>query len=368
MIYLDNAATTKASCEVLENATKYYLDNFYNPSALYRYGVKVSTDLAKIREQISLIFGLKYETIFTSCGTESNNMVFNHFSKRGNIVTTLGEHSAIYEKAKDLKGKGVDIRFAKLNQDGSVNLQDLYSKIDEKTTLVSVIHINNETGAVNDIENIAKYIKQKYSNIVFHSDGVQAFLKTDNKLNFVDLYSISGHKIGAIKGIGCLIKRKNLHISPLIFGGGQEKGLRSGTENVFAIKTLSLAIQNNIDYQQNYKKVKEFKDYFVKNITNNCQIISSENSSPYIVCLSCVGLKSEVLLHMLEEDGVLIGTGSACSKNAHSRVLTECGYKENVLQGVLRISFGFNTTLEDVKFCVEKLNNNIEKLKKVMKK
>ena len=246
-----------------------YLDNFYNPSALYRYGVKVSTDLAKIREQISLIFGLKYETIFTSCGTESNNMVFNHFSKRGNIVTTLGEHSAIYEKAKDLKGKGVDIRFAKLNQDGSVNLQDLYSKIDEKTTLVSVIHINNETGAVNDIENIAKYIKQKYSNIVFHSGGVQAFLKTDNKLNFVDLYSISGHKIGAIKGIGCLIKRKNLHISPLIFGGGQEKGLRSGTENVFAIKTLSLAIQNNIDYQQNYKKVKEFKDYFVKNITNN---------------------------------------------------------------------------------------------------
>lgn len=366
MIYLDNAATTKPSLQVLNSATNYYNENFYNPSALYKGGVKISSDLLKIKDKIANIFGINYEVVFTSCGTESNNMVFNHYSKRGNIVTTLGEHSAIYEKAKALKNSGVDVRFASLNTDGSVNVEDLLSKIDEKTTLVSVIHINNETGAINNIENIAKLIKQKY-NVVFHSDGVQAFLKTDNKLNYVDLYSISGHKVGAIKGVGALIKKKNLHVSPLIYGGGQEKGLRSGTENVFGIKTLELALENNKNYKENLKKVTELRNYFVNNLDKSCLIVSQDSCSPYIICFSCAGLKSEIILHMLEQEGILIGTGSACSKNAHSRVLTECGYKESVLQGVLRVSFGFDNTLEEIKTCVDKLNACINKLKKIMR-
>ncbi len=367
MIYLDNAATTKPDIDILNEVSKYYNDNFFNPSALYREGVKVSSDLDKIKNYFSNIFGVGYEIVFTSCGTESNNMVLNHFSKRGNIVTTLGEHSAIYEKAKDLKNKGVDVRFAKLNDDASVNVDDLMSKIDEKTSLVSVIHINNETGAINDIENIAKIIKNKFPNVIFHSDGVQAFLKTNNKLNYVDFYSISGHKIGAIKGVGALVKKKNLHISPLIFGGGQEKGLRSGTENVFGIETMYLSVQKNLNYLQNLEKAKILKEYFISNVNDCCKVISSDNCSPYIICISCEGLKSEIILHMLEDCGVLIGTGSACSKNAHSRVLESCGFAEKVLQGVLRISFGFETTLEEVKICVEHLNNCVNRLKKVMK-
>jgi len=366
LIYLDNAATTKPDENLLNEANNYYLSNFYNPSGLYKGGVELQTEINRIREHISLIFGANYNLIFTSCGTESNNMVLNHFSKRGNIVTTLAEHSAIYEKAKDLKNKGVDVRFAKINKDGSVNVEHLLSLIDDNTTLVSVIHVNNETGAINNIEELAKKIKEK-SNAVFHSDGVQAFLKVSNKLNYVDLYSISGHKVGAIKGIGALIVKKGLHISPLIFGGGQEKGLRSGTENVFGIKTLALAVEKNQNYLENLKKIERLKNIFIENLTNFCEIISSKNASPYIISLSCVGLKSEIILHMLEESGVIIGTGSACSKNSNSRVLAECGYNEKVLQGVIRISFGFNSSEDDALIAVRELNKSVEKLKKIMR-
>lgn len=367
MIYLDNAATTKPFSKALIDATSFYEDNFYNPSSLYRQSVNLSSIINNYRDKISAIFGQKYQTVFTSCGTEADNMVLNHFAKRGNIVTTLGEHSAIYEMANKLKQSGVDVRFAKLNKNGSVNQEHLLSLVDEKTSLVSVIHINNETGAINDIENLAKLCKKK-SNAVFHSDGVQAFLKTDNRLNFVDLYSISAHKVGAIKGIGALIKRKDLHISPLIIGGGQEKGLRSGTENVLGIQTLINAIEHIGDYKISLEKARKFKEIFVKNLCEQCELISDENCSPYIISLSCKGLKSEVVLHMLEEDGILVGTGSACSKNAHSRVLKECGYNNDVLQGVLRISFGFETCEQEVELAVQKLNEKVLRLKKVMKK
>lgn len=367
MIYLDNAATSIPFSNALSVATKFYEENYYNPSSLYRGGVELSVEINKIRDKISKIFGSKYETIFTSCGTEADNTVLNYYAKKGNIVTTLGEHSAIYELVKQFKNLGYDIRLAKLNKNGSVNEEDLLSLVDDKTSLVSVIHINNETGAINDIENLAKKCKQK-SNAVFHSDGVQAFLKTNNSLNFVDLYSISGHKVGAIKGIGALIKRKDLHISPFIFGGGQEKGLRSGTENVLGIKSLESAIDIIGNYNNNLEKVRKYKEIFINNLSKDCFLISDETCSPYIISLSCVGLKSEVILHMLEEDGILIGTGSACSKNAHSRVLKECGYQQNVLQGVLRISFGFLNTEEEVLFAVNKLNEKVERLKKVMKR
>ena len=367
MIYLDNASTTKPFEKALSQATAFYEENFFNPSSLYRGAVNLSTEIARIRDKISGYFGTKYQTVFTSCGTEADNMVLNHFSKRGNIVTTLGEHSAIYETAIKLKNAGVDVRFAKINKNGSVNEESLLSLIDDKTSLVSVIHLNNETGALNDIENLAKKCKQK-ANIVFHSDGVQGFLKADTKLNYVDLYSISAHKVGGLKGLGALIKRKDLHISPFIVGGGQEGGLRSGTENVLAIKVLSNSLDIIGNFKQNLEKVSRFKELFISNLTKDCMLISDENCSPYIISLSCVGLKSEVILHMLEDEGVLIGTGSACSKNSHSRVLKECGYNNDILQGVLRISFGFENTEQDVLCAVEKLNEKVQRLKKVMKK
>ena len=368
MIYLDNAATAVLDKMALQKACQYYEDNYFNPSALYKQGVKLSGDITSIREQISAYFGPSYETVFTSCGTEADNMVLKAFSKHGNIVISAGEHSAIYECAKSLISVGKDIRIAKINQDGSVNEDSLLSLIDENTTLVSVIHVNNETGAINDISALSEKCKRKNSKILFHSDGVQAFLKTKKFSSFVDLYSVSAHKIGAIKGVGALIKKKNLFVSPLIIGGGQENGLRSGTENVLGILSFYYFFLNNKDnVDTNIEKTLKLKEIFIKNLTKNCTVISSEKASPYIISFSAVGLKSEVLVHMLEEYGVLIGMGSACSKNSDSRVLSNCGFNKSVLQGALRVSFGFLNTEQEVLFAVNKINECVDRLKRVMR-
>lgn len=367
-IYLDNASTSKPDEQALNKASKYYLSNFHNPSSLYKEGVNVSLFLDKIREKISSFFGFDYEVIFTSCGTESDNTVLDAYSKRGNIVISAGEHSAIYEKAKKLREKGGDIRIAKLNKNGCANEESLFSLVDENTKLVSVIHINNETGAVNDVDGLAKKCKEKNKDVVFHTDGVQSFLKADTHFKYVDLFSLSGHKIGAIKGVGALIKRKNLYLAPLIFGGGQEKGRRSGTENVFGLVDLYYAIENKGKIEENYKKVQTLKNVLLDGLSDKFYIISDENCSPYVVCFSAVGLKSEIILHLMEDEGILIGTGSACSKNSDSRVLKECGYSSEILQGVLRVSFSPDNTVEEVERAKNKLNECVEKLTKIMRK
>lgn len=367
-IYLDNASTSKPDEQALNKASEYYLSNFHNPSSLYKEGVNVSLFLDKIREKISSFFGLDYEVIFTSCGTESDNTVLDAYSKRGNIVISAGEHSAIYEKAKKLREKGCDIRIAKLNKNGCVNEESLFSLVDENTKLVSVIHINNETGAVNDVDGLAKKCKEINKDVVFHTDGVQSFLKADTHFKYVDLFSLSGHKIGAIKGVGALIKRKNLYLAPLIFGGGQEKGRRSGTENVFGLVDLYYAIENKGKIEENYIKVQTLKNVLLDELSDKFSLISDENCSPYVVCFSAVGLKSEIILHLMEDEGILIGTGSACSKNSDSRVLKECGYSSDVLQGVLRVSFSPDNTIEEVEQAKIKLNACVEKLTKIMRK
>lgn len=367
-IYLDNASTSKPDEQALNKASEYYLSNFHNPSSLYKEGVNVSLFLDKIREKISSFFGLDYEVIFTSCGTESDNTVLDAYSKRGNIVISAGEHSAIYEKAKKLREKGCDIRIAKLNKNGCVNEESLFSLVDENTKLVSVIHINNETGAVNDVDGLAKKCKEINKDVVFHTDGVQSFLKADTHFKYVDLFSLSGHKIGAIKGVGALIKRKNLYLAPLIFGGGQEKGRRSGTENVFGLVDLYYAIENKGKIEENYIKVQTLKNVLLDGLSDKFSLISDENCSPYVVCFSAVGLKSEIILHLMEDEGILIGTGSACSKNSDSRVLKECGYSSDVLQGVLRVSFSPDNTIEEVEQAKIKLNACVEKLTKIMRK
>ncbi len=367
-IYLDNASTSKPDEKALRTATDYYLNNFYNPSSLYKEGVNISLFLEKIREKISSFFGNEYEVIFTSCGTESDNTVLDAYSKRGNLVITAGEHSAVYEKAKKLKEKGCDVRIAKLQKNGAVNEEHLFSLIDDNTKLVSVIHINNETGAVNNVDNLAKKCKEINKEIVFHTDGVQSFLKTDTHFKFVDLFSLSGHKIGAIKGVGALIKRKNLFLAPLILGGGQEKGRRSGTENVFGLVDLYYAIENKEEIEENYKKVTMLKNVFLNGLSDKFSLISDEKCSPYVVCFSAVGLKSEIILHLMEDEGVLIGTGSACSKNSDSRVLKECGYSLDYLHGALRVSFSPDNTVEEAELARNKLNDCVEKLTKVMRK
>lgn len=371
MIYLDNAATTMPIQKAVLAAEKYTKDYFFNPSALYRGGISVKKDVEDARNVILKSFSPSgYDLIFTSCGSEADTTAIFAFAKKGNIITTEGEHSAVYKCYEELKKRGYDVRYAKLNQDGSVNVDSLLSLVDDKTSLVSVVHVNNETGAINDINAISTAIKEKNKYTVFHSDGVQAYMKIPFKpCPNIDLYSVSAHKIGALKGIGALFKKKTLVLNPLIYGGGQENGLRSGTENVFGIMVFKEAVQeraNNV--LKYYQNAEECKKAFKQNLDSDyIKIISGENSSPFILSLSAKGLKGEVIQHMLEDDGIVIGTGSACSsRNPYSRIISACGYKSDVLSGVIRISFGYDTTVEECEFASKKLTECVKKLYKVM--
>ncbi|MBR6737549.1 MAG: cysteine desulfurase [Clostridia bacterium] len=370
VIYLDNAATTKPLNSAVKRAEQYLFADFYNPSAKYHGGITAKNAIKNARSLIEKQFGINYEVIFTSCGSESDNTAIFSYLKRGNAVTTLGEHSAVYEPFTHFKNNGYDARFASLNEDGSVNVENLLSLVDNNTVFVSVVHVNNETGAINDINDIAKRVKAKNPRVIFHSDGVQAFLKVPFKPNgLIDLYSISAHKVGGFKGVGALIKHKNVkNLKPLILGGGQENALRSGTENVYGIKTFEYAVEERQCVLKNYENALELKNAFLNNINLSIfKVISSNNSSPYVISISALGLRGEVLQHMLEENGVIVGTGSACSsKHPHSRILTAIGYDKKVLDGVLRISFSPETTMQEVLTAVQLINEKALQLKKAI--
>lgn len=364
MIYLDNAATTRPDGEALEQAKKYLLDEYFNPSALYREGFRLQTDLKEARRSVlSYISDEKSSgLIFTSCGSESDNTAVFGYAKRGNAVTTMGEHSAIHAAFTELSNRGVEPRYAPLKKDGSVDVDALLEKIDQKTSFVSVIHVNNETGAINDINAIAKAVKAKNPRVIFHADGVQAFGKILYRLSKdVDLYSVSAHKIGGLKGVGALIYKKGLVVRPFIFGGGQESGFRSGTENVFGIKVFEYAAEKKYrQIRENFEKIKGFRELLWSLLDQTVyKRLSPENGTPYILSVSAVGLRGEILLHKANDLGLIVGTGSACSsntKNRYSRVILACGQDEKTADGVLRLSFCSENTEEEIRKAAEILN------------
>lgn len=374
MIYFDNAATTKPDSDCLIRAEKYLYDDYFNPSALYKNGYALQSEIKSAKRNIlSLIANEEnFDLIFTSGGTEADNHAVFCGGRRGNVVTTAGEHSAVMSAVNELKQRGIEVRFAKLNSDGSVNVEHLISLIDEKTSLVSVIHVNNETGAINNISEIAKKVKAKNKYTLFHSDGVQAFGKILYKLTKdIDLYSISAHKIGGVKGCGALIKRKNLALKPFIFGGGQEQGLRSGTENVFGIKNFEFAsIKKYSTIKEDYEKVTLLHKKLLDELDDSLfTVLSGLNCTPYIASVSAEGLRGETILHEADDNGLIIGTGSACSSNEkrrYSRVILESGYGESIADGVLRISFNAENTLDEVSKCVEILNRIVANRKAIV--
>lgn len=374
MIYLDNAATTKPDIRCLNLAEQYLIENYYNPSALYAEGYNLHKQLVKTRSDILNLIAndWDYQLVFTSCGTEADNQALFCGGKRGNVVTTAGEHSAVFNCASEFKERGIEVRVAPLNDDGKVNIQSLLGMIDDRTSLVSVIHVNNETGAINDVNGIAQAVKAINSRALFHSDGVQAFGKIPFKLtNDIDFYSISAHKIGGIKGCGALIKRKNIVIKPLIFGGGQEKGVRSGTENVFGIKDFEFAaVKKYNKIKENYNHVRVLHELLWDKLDKSLFTkISGENCSPYILCVAADGLRGETILHEVDDRGLIIGTGSACSsneKNRYSRTILACGVSESLAGGVLRLSFSAETTKEEVVEAAKILNEIVTNRKAVM--
>lgn len=373
MIYLDNAATTRPDSECLEQAKQYIYENYYNPSALYAEGYNLHLLLKKARENItSLLADEEYELIFTSCGTEADNHALFCGGRRGNVVTTMGEHSAVFAAANELKQRGIDVRFAPLNNDGSVNIDELLKLVDKNTSLVSVIHVNNETGAINPVNEIAGKVKSINPSVIFHSDGVQAFGKIPFRMSkFIDLYSLSAHKIGGMKGTGALIKRKKLVLKPLIYGGGQESGMRSGTENVFGIKMLELAsLKRYKSIKENFSCIRALNDKLWACLDKELfSRISSENGSPYILTVCAHGVRGETIMHEADDEGLIIGTGSACSSNSkkrYSRVILACGISEENADGILRLSLSPENTSDDVVQAAEILNKVVKHRREIM--
>ena len=302
MIYLDNAATTRPLKKAVADATRAINELYYNPSALYAGGIQTHKEISKAREElISLIADERFELLFASCGTEADNQALFGCVGRGNFVTTEGEHAAVYECAKELKRRGTDVRFASLNRDGSVKVEELLRLVDEHTSLVSVIHVNNETGAV--------------------------------------------------KGTGALYKRKNLNLSPYLFGGGQEGGKRSGTENVFGILAFaSAAKQTFSSLKENGARIARYREMFYEKLDKSVfSRISPQEGTPYILTVAARGLRGETLVRMLSDNGVYAGTGSACSsKKPYSRVIEACGVEKELLNGVLRFSFSQETEEREI--------------------
>lgn len=364
MIYLDNAATTVPD-EGAVNAALAYLKPYgcLNPSALYKAGFEAHKAIDEARRVLLSFVAPQggYELIFTGSGSEADNQAIFSSAKRGNFVTTSGEHAAIYNSAKELEKRGIEVRFAPLNGDGSVDAEALLKLVDDKTSLISVIHVNNETGAVNDIAALASRVKKINAGTIFHSDGVQAFGKIPLSLTKdIDLYTVSAHKIGGIRGAAALIRRKGSKLLPYIFGGGQENGLRSGTENTFAIKQFEFAAQKKFaSLREDFSRIQSYNRQVRQGLDASIfEVLSAESASPYILSVSAKGLRGEVLLHMLDDAGLMVGTGSACSsKSRFSRVMLACGLDEKRADGVLRLSFASSTTQDEVTSAIEILNN-----------
>lgn len=371
MIYLDNASTTKMYKEALDVFTEYNNDFYYNPSSPHKAGFKNTLLLCQLRDKAKQLLGIKpLDTlVFCSGATEANNTIIRSCAKNGSkIAVSVGEHPSVLNICKDLQNKGVEVFYIGLNSDGTVNLEELTNVVsNNKIDFVSVMNVSNETGAINDISKIVKICKTINPNCLVHSDGVQAVGKI--KVNIqnlgVDFYTFSGHKFGGPKGVGGFFMKKNVPFKPLLLGGGQEMGNRSGTENLPGIASMVCAMEYSIkNREDNFNNMVEYKNYIINYFKddNKIKFNTTDLNSPFILSLSVIGLKGEVLVHFLEQYDILIGTGSACSsKKAGNITLQAMGLHRDEIIGSLRISFSPNNTIKDIEYLCEKLSNVIKK-------
>ncbi len=353
MIYLDNAATTKMFEEAVGEYKKYACDLFYNPSAFYRQGVEVLKCINDARK--SLIQKLDAgcgDIIFTSGATESNNLAVFGSKRNGNwnYIFSMGEHPSVFNAAKELERQGNKVFFVSLQENGEIDYSQLESLVDEKTRLVSVMHISNETGAVNDIKRISQIVRKK-SKALIHVDGVQAFNKIEFSLKEfdIDFYTISAHKFHGPKGVGALYVKNKNNLKNIIFGGGQEENYRSGTENVAGIMAMKWA-NEQIDVKRNFEKTLKLKKLMESVLLKDEKVKIVKSASPYILSVSYSGVNGETLARALQDEGVLISTGSACStKKAGNRILENMGFKKSRIVSSVRISFNAYMEEDDIK-------------------
>ena len=332
MIYLDNAATTRVFECAVSAAEQAMRDDFFNPNVTYKSEKKKKNAVEQARARIADIVGAQpRELYFTSCATESNNWVFEcgRKNKKGNVVITAGEHASVYEPAMRLKSRGTDVRVVRLARGGIVDTDAFAAAVDENTALVSVIHVSNETGAVNPVKELVKITRERIDDLG------------------VDFYSASAHKLGGPKGIGLLYMRNGVNIAPMLCGGGQENGLRSGTQNTPYIAAFASAVERFAEIDDR-KKTAELRNTLSRIfVSEGCKIIAPDNNSGYILCVYVPDVRAEILQNLACDKGVIVGKGAACSGSKRgNRVLSEMGLNTAESERCLRISLSADTDAE----------------------
>lgn len=376
IVYLDNSATTKQFDSVTETIRKAADDFYGNPSSLHSMGLASEKAVKAARQTIADSIGAgRDEIIFTSCGTESDNTALYgiaHSRRReGNrIITSKVEHPAVLEACKVLENEGFDVVYVGVDSKCRLDMDQLAATINDDTILISIMGVNNETGTIMPVKDIASMKK----NATFHIDAVQAYGKINLKNTGADLISLSAHKIHGPKGMGALYARKGVKLPPYLVGGGQEGHMRSGTENVPGILGFEEAVKTMMkDFDAANARMQNVKDYLLAGIRENIKDIiintpvEDGQSAASVLNISFLGTRGEVLLHTLEQDGIFVSTGSACSSNkkGQSHVLSAMGLKPKEIEGAIRFSFSRFNTIEEMDYTIEKVNKAVTRFRRL---
>ena len=376
-VYLDNSATTKCTKAVVERMNHIMLEEYGNPSSLHNMGMHAEKQIKEAKMVIASSMKVKEkEIIFTSGGTESDNLAIigaaRAAARRGkHLITTQIEHPAVLESMKYLNEEGFEISYLPVNAEGVLSIEDLKNTIREDTILVSIMHTNNEIGSIQPIHEIGTWLKQNRPDITFHVDAVQGYGKARiyPSRSGIDLLSVSAHKIHGPKGVGFLYCNEKTRILPLLFGGGQQNAIRPGTENVAGIAGLAQAVQEiyqNLD--QDILRMEQLRQLLISEACklDGVTVNGSKTGAPHIVSLSVADVRSEVLLHALESEGIYISSGSACASNhpSVSDTLKAIGLKKELLDKTVRFSLSNTTTEEEIRYTINKLCDMIPMLRK----
>lgn len=382
--YLDNSATTKPKKEVVDIMMKSLTTSFGNPSSLHKKGVEVEKMIKEARKNMSkALYAKADEIIFTSGGTEANNLAIlgavRARKREGRrIITSKIEHPSVLEVFKNLEKEGYEVIYLDIDKSGKIHVEDVIKYINDETILISIMHVNNEVGTIQPIEEIGELLKRLNKKPTFHVDGIQSFgkIKVSPQKIGIDLFSISAHKIHGPKGVGALYVKKGTKLQPIFYGGSQESGIRSGTENVpgilglgEAVKDFNENINENINIMKNYREI--FKNKLINNIDevkiNGCE----KEHAPHILSASFSGIRGEVLLHYLEQYNIYVSTGSACSSNkkiSQSHVLKNMNLSNDEIEGTIRFSFSYLNNLEELNYAIDKIKSSVEELRKIIKR
>lgn len=373
-IYLDNSATTQVDKEVVKAMMPYFSEKFGNPNSLHEFGREAREAVENARKKIAEMINCEpEEIIFTSGGTESNNLAIKGLiGEKKHIITSKIEHPSVLETCRELEKQGYKVDYISVDKEGIINIQELKRKISNNTLLVSIMHVNNEIGTIQPLEEIGKICRE--FGVLFHTDAVQSFgkIKIDVKNINIDLLSASGHKINAPKGVGFLYVKKEIKIKPLVNGGGHEKNLRSGTENVPGIVGFGKACEIADKKMKEKEKIKKLRDKLIQELekipgtrlngSRNLRIFNNVN-------VSFSGIEGEALVLMLDKEGIATSTGSACSSHSlePSHVLKAIGLSDLEAHGSLRLSLGWENNEKEINFVIDKIRECVDKLRKISK-